>query len=92
VQPHLDVVAIGILPGSHLAADKRPRLVELHLVSCFNQIDCRHQPGQSGPNNGYPHSNTLKQALPGIPPRLCATAKKDELLSFWNKMRQGSLT
>ena len=41
MQPHLNVVAALINPAAHLAAQKRPGLVEIHLVAGIHQIHRR---------------------------------------------------
>ena len=41
MQPHLNVVAALIHPAAHLAAQKGPGLVEIHLVAGIHQIHRR---------------------------------------------------
>ena len=42
VEPHLDVVAVVVLPAAHLTADERPELEDLHLVTHPEVHRCNH--------------------------------------------------
>ena len=56
MQPHLNVVALGVFPTAHLAAHEGARLIEIHLVAGINQINRRRQPSQTRTHDGDPHA------------------------------------
>jgi hypothetical protein len=58
VQPHLDVVAIGILPAADLAPKERTGLIEIDLMTGVHEVHRCSQTGQPRTDNGDPHPFT----------------------------------
>jgi hypothetical protein len=71
VEAHLDVVAVLVLIGGHLAADEGPRLVDVNLVAlpaarkgCTPESSCDTMLSESS----YPTALPV-DALPDTPPQ-----------------------
>ena len=55
VQPHFDVIAVGVHPATHLAAHEGAGLIEVHCVTGVDEIHRSGQGGQTGSNDRDPH-------------------------------------
>mmetsp|Transcript_29818 Transcript_29818/g.77179 ORF Transcript_29818/g.77179 Transcript_29818/m.77179 type:complete len:286 (+) Transcript_29818:1225-2082(+) len=70
VQPHLDVVAVLVLPAAHLATDKWAQLKHLHLVAGVGEVHRRDHASKTSTDDAnlellFVHdSRPLKSAVP----------------------------
>jgi hypothetical protein len=59
VEPHFDVVAIGVFPAAHLAAHEWACLVEVHLMARIDKIYRSGKASETGTDNRDPHLETF---------------------------------